>query len=135
MYLYLFEIYGKIEAVDEKTAHNFLRNPSGGRQPVMKYLGAIQEIKRSQIIKDITKEKHIKFGAIGIGEENDALIIESRIFTEHLITEKMNELVKEADIKIQPRTLDYMLMVGTNADGAQGVSSMKEAVQRLQQMR
>lgn len=108
MYLYLFEINGKVEMVDEKTAHNYLRHPSKSQQANLKYLGAIPEAKRTQILKEVASDKFKKYGGIGMGEENDSLIIESRKFADELIEEKMLELIKEADKTIQVSNWDVL---------------------------
>ena len=108
MYLYLFEIFSKVEMVDEKTAHNYLRHPSKSQQANLKYLGAILESERTKIIREVSKEKFDKFGGIGMGEENDSLIIESRKWAEERIEERMVELVAKADNKLQVANWDVL---------------------------
>lgn len=108
MYLYLFEIFGKVELVDEKTAHNYLRHPTKSQQANLKYLGAIPESERTKIIREVSKEKFDKFGGIGMGEENDTIIIESRKWAEGRIEERMLQLVANADNKLQVANWDVL---------------------------
>lgn len=129
MYLYVFEIYGRTEYVDEVTAHNYLRHPSGAQKAQLKYLGAIKASDRTSVIKEATEETKKKFGAIGAGQEHDSIILESRAFIETFIDEKMSPILEGADRKIIPRTLDYIM----NRGGAEShVSSLAEAKQKLQ---
>ena len=128
MYLYLFEIYGKIEFVDEKTAHNYLRHPTGSQKIILKYLGVIKEEERSSMLREIKKEVFEKFGKIGQGEHEDLRILESRRFTEERLAEKMATIVP--DRSIMPRSLDYIASSGVGGQ-TKDVSSLKEAIQSL----
>lgn len=128
MYLYLFEVNGKIEFVDEKTAHNYLRHPTGSQKIILKYLGVVKEQERSLMLNEVKKEAFEKFGKIGQSESEDERILESRRFTEERLAEKMKSLTP--DRSIMPRHLDYTV---TNGLGGQTkeVSSLKEAIQSL----
>lgn len=128
MYLYLFEIYGKTEFVDEKTAHNYLRHPSGAQKATLKYLGAIRESDRAALIKEVNKEAFDKFGKVGSSEHDDEKILISRQFTEEKLTEKMKNLIP--DRSIMPRHLDYIASSGVGG-ATKDVSSLKEAIQAL----
>jgi hypothetical protein len=128
MYLYVFEIYGRTEYVDEVTAHNYLRNPSGAQRAQLKYMGAIKVSDRDGVIKEATLEMKNKFGVIGAGQENDTKILEARAFVDSFVEEKMKPILENIDRKIMPRTLDYIMSRG----GAEAhVSSLAEAKQKL----
>lgn len=128
MYLYLFEIYGKVEFVNEKTAHNYLRHPSGAQKATLTYLGAIKESDRANILKEINKEALEKFGRVGSSEYDDAKILSSRAFTEERLAERMKEIVP--DKSIMPRHLDYIASSGMGGQ-TKDVTSLKEAIQSL----
>lgn len=128
MYLYLFEVNGKIEFVDEKTAHNYLRHPTGSQRAILKYLGVIKEQERTLMLSEIKKEVFEKFGKIGQSESDDARILESRQFTEERFAEKMKDL--KPDRSVMPRHLDYTVTNGISGQ-TKDVSSLKEAIQAL----
>lgn len=118
--------------VDERTAHTYIRNPTGVQRANLTYIGVILEKDRVNAIRDVSKAKKDKFGALGMGEENDSIIIESRAYADELLEEKMSELVKHADITIMPGNWDYMFGNINNADSFINANGgLKEAVRML----
>jgi hypothetical protein len=128
MYLYLFEVNGKTEFVDEKTAHNYLRHPTGSQRAILRYLGAVKETDRALIISEVKKACFDKFGKVGSSENDDDKILESRRFTEQMLVEKTKTLTP--DKSIMPRHLDYTVTNGVSGQSKE-VSSLKEAIQAL----
>jgi hypothetical protein len=134
MNYFIFESYGNYHVVDEKTAHNYLRNPSGAQKAALTYLGAIPASLYDLMIKTVVKEKKEKFGGIGQGEENDDLIIESRLYTDARIAEETQKLVDVADKKILPRKYDYLVGNIASADSSfnQPADNLADAIKKLQ---
>lgn len=131
MYLYLFKTPTGIEAVNEKTAHTYLRHPSGAQKASLAYIGAILASDKDKLSKDIILAKKEKFGNIGQGEENDTILIESRNFTEKMLLDGMEDLIKNADKTIKPGNFDFLYGNINNLDNAGYAGSLAEAKQRL----
>ncbi len=131
-YLYLFENNGKVEIVNERTAHTYLRNPSGSQRANLKYVGAILEAERTNLVKEVSKAKREKFGSIGMGEENDEMIIESRAFADEMMEAKMQEIISRADKAIMPGNWDYMYGNINSPDSFKNANGgLKEAMKKL----
>jgi hypothetical protein len=131
MYSYLFKTPTGIESVDEKTAHMYIKHPSGAQRANLTYLGAILKSEETKLRQEVLAAKKEKFGAIGQGEENDNLIIQSREFTESLIKSGMEKLLETADKTIKPANFDFLYGNINNLENAGHAGSLAEAKQRL----
>lgn len=93
-------------AMNERDAHNYLRNRSNWERQDLVYKGAVEEgliIKKNN---EIYRKVREKYGVINILD--DDMVEESRRFADELLGGELLKIYQKADKKIIPRNFDIL---------------------------
>lgn len=109
MKLYIFKgNRGKKDyvAMNERDAHNYLRNRSNWERQDLVYKGAIDEALVIKKNNEIYRKVREKYGVLNILD--DEIVMESRQYADELLGDELEKIYQKADKKKIPRNFDIL---------------------------